>query len=73
MVKFRLLHTVVVGSRSRGALLMRPKRSKQLFSAPYVTCRCVADFLVIVIPNLIYIYIYIYIYICVCACVFLYK
>ena len=38
-------------------------RSKQLFSAPYVACRCLPDFFVMVISNIIYIYIYIYIYI----------
>ena len=37
-------------------------RSKQLFSAPYVTCRCVPEFLVMVISNLIYQFLYVCIY-----------
>ena len=51
MVAFLLLHTVVVGSISSGGDLIR---SKQLFSALYITCRCVPDFLVMAISNLIY-------------------
>ena len=37
-----------------------PISSKQLFSAPYVPCRCLPDFLDMVILRYIYIYIYIY-------------
>ena len=58
VVEFRLLHTVVVGSISsggdHGVHCWDLIRSKQLFSAPYVMCRCVPDFLVMVISNLIY-------------------
>ena len=36
-----------------------PMRSKQLFSVPYVPCRCLKDFLVMIIQIYIYIYIYI--------------
>ena len=60
VVEFRLLHTVVVGSISSGGdhgvqCWWDGIRSKQLFSAPYVTYRCVPNFLVVVISNLIYI------------------
>ena len=66
VVEFRLLHTVVVVSISRGGDhgthwwwdLIRPK---QLFSAAYVVCRCLPDFLVMAISNMIYINMYIYI------------
>ena len=76
VIEFRLLHTVVVGSISSGGdhvvhCWCDLIRSKQLFSAPYVTCRCVPDFLVMLISNFICIYtcvcLYIYIYICVCV------
>ena len=51
-----LLHTVVVGSISSGRghgvhCWWDPIRSKQLFSAPYVACRCLPDFLVMVIQR----------------------
>ena len=46
-------------------------RSKQLFSVPYVSCRCVPDFLVMVISNLIYIYIYIYIHVHMCVWIYI--
>ena len=63
MEEFRLLHTVVVGVHCWWDLI----RSKQQFSAPYVACRCLPDFLVMVISNIFYQflhsqYIYIYIY-----------
>ena len=66
VVEFWLLHTVDVGSISSGGdhgvhCCWDLIRSKQQFSAPYVACRCLPDFLIMVI--LIYIYIYIYIYI----------
>ena len=49
LVEFRRLHTVVVGLISRcrdhGVHCWWDLiRSKQLFSAPYFTCRCVPDF-----------------------------
>ena len=76
VVEFRLLHTVVAGSISSGGdhgvhCGWDPIRSKQLFSAPYVECRCLPDFLVMAISNIIYklffkillsLYIYIYMY-----------
>ena len=60
VVEFCLLHTVVVGSISSGGdhgvhCRWDLIRSKQVFSAPYVTCRCAPDFIVMVISNLIYI------------------
>ena len=77
VVEFWFLHTVVVVSISSGGdhvmhCWWHLIRSKQLFSEPYVACRCVPDFLVMVISNwyinssiYTYIYIYIYIYICI--------
>ena len=74
VVEFRFLHTVLAGSISSGEDHGVPCwwdliRSKQLFSAPYVACRCLPDFLVMVISNIIYqflhskiTYIYIHIY-----------
>ena len=54
VVEFQFLHTVVVGSISSGGdhgihCWWDLIRSKQLFSAPYVTCSCLPDFLVMVI------------------------
>ena len=54
VVEFWLLHTVVVGSISscgnHGVHCWWDLiTSKQLFSVPYVTCRCLLDFLVMVI------------------------
>ena len=65
VIEFQLLHTVVVGSISNGGdhsvhCWWDLIRSKQLFSVPYVICRCLPDFLVMVILTYIYIYIYIY-------------
>ena len=73
VVEFRLLHTVVVGSISSGGdhgvhCWWDLIRSKQLFSPPYVACRCLLDFLVIVISYIIYqflhskLYSYIYVF-----------
>ena len=78
VVEFRLLHTVVVGWISSGGdhgvhCWWDLIRSKQLFSAPYFTCRCVPDFLVMVIFNFIYIYIYVYVCVRVCVCVCAYR
>ena len=41
--------------RWRSRCTLHPVRSKQLFSVPFVTCRCLSDFLVMII--VIYIYI----------------
>ena len=54
MVEFRPLPTVVVGSISSGGdygvyYWWDPKRSKLLFSVPYVARRCLPDFLVMII------------------------
>ena len=53
VVEFRL-HSVIVGLISSGGdhgmhCWWDLKRSKQLFSVPYVACRCLPNFLVIVI------------------------
>ena len=63
VVEFRLLHSVVIGSISIGGdhsmhYWWDPIMSKQLFSVPYVACRCLPDFLVMIIQIYIYIYIY---------------
>ena len=60
VVEFRLLHTVVVCSISSGGdhsahCWWDLMRSKQQFSALYVACRCLPDFLIIVILTYIYI------------------
>ena len=65
VVEFRLLHSVAVGSISCGGeypmyCWWDPIWSKQLFSVPYVICRCLPGFLVMIIQIYIYIYVYIY-------------
>ena len=54
VVEFRLLHSVVIGLISSGGdhgmhCWWDLIRLKQLFSVPYVTCRCLPNFLVMLI------------------------